>query len=147
MNSIKISSKGFMSHSKNIVSILLVILLMGTGLPIFQPSDVSKDGLTDLQDVILTIKDLARTAETPGNLTNNFKQVLTTLTAVAGLKTVIKHARDSQSANSIQSLYVTFLKKSDEHHLLTASWSPVKNYSHAFVSIKHKPVIPPPKIS
>ena len=136
-----------MQFSKNIVSILLVILLMGTGLPVFHSVDLSRDGRTDLQDVILSVKDLAQSAEDAGKLNQNFKQVVTTITAVAGLKTVIKKTSDTNSANSIQTLDTPYLKYSNQHVVLTVSWSKVEDNLSSYNSINYRPVLPPPQIS
>lgn len=136
-----------MHSSKNIVSILLVFLMLGAGLPVFNSGDVSRDGRTDLQDVILSVRDLARTADGPGELTHNLKQVVTTLTAVAGLKTVIQQANDSNSSNSVQALDTPYLKYTTEQIVLTQSWSGLDDQTTSIESFSNKPVLPPPQIS
>ena len=136
-----------MLSSKNIVSILLVFLMLGSGLPVFTFGDVSRDGRTDLQDVILSVKDLVQTAENPGALTHNFKQVVTTFSAVAGLKTVIKQADDSKSSNTVQAFDAPYLKYTTEQIVLTQSWSGLDNQTNTFKSLFYKPALQPPQIS
>ena len=136
-----------MKPPKNIVSILLVFLMLGSGLPVINFGDVSRDGRTDLQDVILSVKDLARTADEPGELTHNFEQVVTTLTAVAGLKTVIKQANELNSFSPVQVLDAPYLKYKTEQIVLTHSWAGLENQTNTFKSLFYKPALQPPQIS
>jgi len=136
-----------MSHSIHIVSLLLVLLMLGTGLPIYNLGDVSQDGRTDLQDVIISVKDLARTTEAPGALTANFKLAVTTLSAVAGLKTVIKPASDFNSNSTVKVLDAPYLKYTRDQIVLAGSWSEIETSTYSFNSITHEPTLPPPQIS
>jgi len=133
-----------MQPSRNIVSLLLVFLMLGSGLPIFHPGDVTRDGRTDLQDAILSVKDLAQTADAPGALSGDLARVVTTLTAVAGLKTVIKQANELNSSNSVQALDAPYLKYTTEQIVLTQSWSGLDDQTTPIESCFYKPVLPPP---
>jgi hypothetical protein len=136
-----------MYSSKNIVVITLVFLMLGTGLPIFHSGDLSRDGRTDLQDVILSVKDLARTAEKPGALAEELARVVTTLTAVAGLRSVIKQESASSSSNSAQILDTPCLTTSIARMVSIDWWSRVNVLTDTFNSISSKPILPPPQIS
>jgi hypothetical protein len=132
---------------KNIVVFSLVFLMLCTGLPIFHSGDLSRDGRTDLQDVILSVKDLARTAEKPGALAEDLARVVTTLTAVAGLRSVIKPAQDSSSPNYAQILDTPCLTTSIAQMVSTDWWSRLNVLTDTFNSISSKPILPPPQIS
>ena len=79
-----------MYTTKYIISAILIITLLSSGLPLFSPEDANRDSSVSLEDVILHVRDLARSAENPTAFAVSMKKTLSTLYAVAGLKTVIK---------------------------------------------------------
>ncbi len=79
-----------MYTTKYIISAILIITLLSSGLPLFSPEDANRDSSVTLEDVILHVRDLARSAENPTAFAVSMKKTLSTLYAVAGLKTVIK---------------------------------------------------------
>ena len=83
-----------MYTTKYIISAILIITLLSSGLPLFSPEDANRDSSVTLEDVILHVRDLARSAENPTAFAVSMKKTLSTLYAVAGLKTIIKKNND-----------------------------------------------------
>lgn len=79
-----------MYTTKYIISAILIITLLSSGLPLFSPEDANRDSSVTLEDVILHVRDLARSAENPTAFAVSMKKTLSSLYAVAGLKTIIK---------------------------------------------------------
>lgn len=93
-----------MRITKHIIIPVLIVLVLFSGLPVFSPEDANRDISVDLKDAILQVRDFARTAQEPHTFAARVEKALSTLHAVAGLKTVIKQANDkNSSANSIYS--------------------------------------------
>ena len=98
-----------MQAAKHICIAVLIVMMLSSGLPLFSPEDASRDGRVDLEDAILRVRDFARTAENPGAFTASVEKVLSTLCMVAGLKTVIKPATDTNSTNTTPGLDLPYL--------------------------------------
>ncbi|MCP4111948.1 MAG: hypothetical protein GY749_41540 [Desulfobacteraceae bacterium] len=93
-----------MQRAKHIISPILVVLVLLSGLPVFSPEDANRDISVDLKDAVMQVMDFARTADEPHTFAVRVQKALSTLHVVAGLKTVIKQANDKNSAtNSISS--------------------------------------------
>ena len=98
-----------MKPSLRIVSLVLVVFLLSSGLPLFSPQDANRDCIIGLDDAISRIKDFARTADNSASFTTSVEKLLSTLHVIAGLKTVIKPAHDKKSANPAFSLDSPYL--------------------------------------
>lgn len=80
------------------LTLLLVMACLGSGLPRFIPQDVTHDNRVDLQDAIVTARNAARTAhDSDGVAANTARQLHEqTLKIIAGL-TRIQHIDDNAS--------------------------------------------------
>ena len=87
-----------MNLVKNITGILLVLVMVSTGIPCYMMEDASCDGMVDLQDAILQVKDFAGSADDSASFGFRFEKMLNTLSSVAGLKTLIDPGKESKSA-------------------------------------------------
>ena len=134
-----------MRIAKHILSVILSVALLSTGLPFFSPEDANRDSSVNLEDVILSVRDFARTADTPEAFTSNVKKVLSTLHIVAGLKTNIKPANDSKSLSSLIPLNVTYLISSNTPFTFSDTYSQVPEDSFHYESIVLLPTSPPPR--
>lgn len=81
---------GFMKTLKLILSVILIFTLMSAGAPVFNPEDANRNDRVDLADAVLWVKNFAQTAEDPSEFAESVKKVVSTMSVVAGLKTVIK---------------------------------------------------------
>ena len=87
-----------MKAARNIISLFLVITMLSVALPLFSPQDVSRDARVDLEDAILNLKELVRSAEKSGSIAATMQKAVSTMYVLAGLKTVIKAERTAASA-------------------------------------------------
>ncbi len=134
-----------MRIAKNILSVILSVALLSTGLPFFSPEDANRDKSVNLEDAILHVRDFARTAETPAAFTSNVKQLIHTLYLIAGLKTNIKPANDAKSLSSLISLNVPYLISSNTHLPLSNTYSQVSEDPFHYESVFLIPTSPPPR--
>jgi hypothetical protein len=86
-----------MRTARHILSTLLVFGLLASGLPLTVPEDANHDSRVDLEDAILSIRDLVRTAETPGSFSFEAETAISVLHHVAGLKRSIGPVSDTKS--------------------------------------------------
>ncbi len=93
-----------MRITKYIISPILIVLLLLSGLPVFSPEDANRDISVDLKDAIMQVRDFARTADEPHTFAARVQRALSALHVVAGLKTVVKQANDKNSATNSISL-------------------------------------------
>jgi hypothetical protein len=77
--------------------ILLIAFLLASGIPVFGPGDVNRDGTVGLEDAIMGVKGFARSAENPSAFTEAVASALTSLSVAAGLTASIIPARDQSS--------------------------------------------------
>ena len=86
-----------MRTARHILSTLLVLGLLSSGLPLTGPEDANHDKRVDLEDAILCIRDLVRTAEEPGSFSFQAEAVIAVLHHVAGLKRSIRPVNEPKS--------------------------------------------------
>ena len=86
-----------MQTARHILSALLILGLLSSGLPLTEPEDANRDKRVDLEDAILCIRDLVQTAETPGSFTVEVETAILALYQVADLKTSISPVNETKS--------------------------------------------------
>ena len=86
-----------MQTARHILSALLILGLLSSGLPLTEPEDANRDKRVDLEDAILCIRDLVQTAETPGSFTVEVETAILALYQVADLKTSIGPVNETKS--------------------------------------------------
>ena len=59
-----------MKAANPVISALLIVLMLLSGLPLFSPEDANRDTLVGLDDVILQVMDFAETADDPVTFTS-----------------------------------------------------------------------------
>lgn len=134
-----------MQAAKHICIAVLIVMMLSSGLPLFSPEDASRDGRVDLEDAILRVRDFARTAENPGAFTASVEKVLSTLCMVAGLKTVIKPATDTNSTNTTPGLDLPYLIFSYDLSTPLNSCFQLPEESFHYQSLIFTPNPPPPQ--
>ena len=136
---------------KNITSILLVLVISTTGIPCFLAEDASHDGIVDLHDAILQVKDFADSADGSKSFGFRFEKMLNTLSSVAGLKTLIDPDKESKSSKHQGSIIISpdrIINSFSIH--LPPLLSGMEEYSEHLIVYKSRtldPSIPPPRIS
>lgn len=85
---------------------VLILAILMTGLPDFFPEDLNRDGDVSLQDVILSLKELTLTLNEAEPFGSKFRNTLSTLFTVAGLKPSVISKSDDKKISSFTSLYI-----------------------------------------
>ncbi len=134
-----------MQIAKHILSAILILAILSSGLPIFSPEDANRDTRVNLEDLILHVRDFARTAEKPATFTASVEKVLSTLYVVAGLKMVIKQADEVKSTNTLTCLDLSYLVFFTDFSILSINWSQITEKSFNYESIILMPSSPPPR--
>ena len=75
---------------RHILSIALVVLIIFAGLPRFSPEDADLNSRIDLGDAIQHVMEIAQSAGNQEDFTGSLGRAISTLTVLAGIKTVIK---------------------------------------------------------
>ena len=130
---------------KQILTSILVLMILSSGLPVFNQEDANRDSIINLEDAILNVRDFARTAVDLEAFTSEFGKAIRTLKVVAGLKTYYKSANDSNSSNFLSNLSLTYLIPSMNSSDPSESYSTISVVLLKFDSIPFLPETPPPR--
>jgi len=136
---------------KLIISVILMVALFASGLPLFSPEDASGDGVINLRDAVLLTRNFAKSAENPANFAGSAKKMFAAMHVVAGLTENIKPGNDAKSTPIRQ----LFNLRQESPFLLASSCNiipPTNNYlavfeqSFHYQSIVISPSPPPPEL-
>ena len=130
---------------KQILTSILVLMILSSGLPVFNQEDANRDSIINLEDAILNVRDFARTAVDLVAFKSEFGKAIRTLKVVAGLKTYYKSANDSNSSNFLSNLSLTYLIPSMNSSDPSESYSTISVVLLKFDSIPFLPETPPPR--
>lgn len=72
---------------RHILTFMLIISLLASGLQRFVPEDSDRNGRIDLSDAVLSAKSFAKASQ---NFKQNFGKMVSAMYVAAGLKTVIQ---------------------------------------------------------
>lgn len=133
-----------MQTTKHILSVIFVMAILVSGLPIFSPEDANRDSRVDLEDVILQVRELARTTEGPGSFTASMEKTLLTLRLLAGFKTVIRTDTTKSSANSF-SLNLNYLISAYNLSLQSNNCDKILDQNISYKNFIITPSSPPPQ--
>ena len=128
------------------VHILLILLLVASGMPLFGPGDVNRDGAVGLEDAIMGVKELAVTADEQAScFRSGVEHALSSLTIVAGLRTMIK-AGDDPAGSAGQLTFATpYLVAYTGISLPEGCSTQVPDLSFTYHSTALTPQSPPPR--
>jgi len=133
-----------MKISQKIIALLLIGTLLVTCFPFYNMDDISQDGNVDIQDVILVVKGVARTVESNQSLRVRVGKALSVINVAAGLKKVLKTAKDQ---SNIVSLYDNlFLISTFSYGLPKNNINIISIASDKFHSVYILPELPPPRL-
>jgi len=134
-----------MKAARHLVTAVLIIVLLSSGIPLFAPEDTNKNSVIDLGDAILSIRDFVRSADNPETFTSNIERTLTTLHIAAGMKTVIKASRGEKSLNSALSFNLPYLASSCSFFINSGLPAEIPEYTFQYESIVCSTESPPPR--
>ena len=134
-----------MRRSRDIISVILVGILLLGGLPLYQMEDLSRDTRIDLKDVLLSVKNITNTAQENRAIQSELSDIVTTISVVAGLRTVIQSSQTEQSKSFSVTVYAPFLINGACQILIDDSWTPIHVQFLSFDSFVSDISSPPPK--
>ncbi len=82
-----------MQALRNTVHLVLVLAILSTAMPLYQPGDANRDGKVGLADAILRMQGFVQNTEDRTDFRNGMADVLLTISSVAGFKKIIKSDR------------------------------------------------------
>ncbi|OIP89500.1 MAG: hypothetical protein COS57_12525 [Syntrophobacterales bacterium CG03_land_8_20_14_0_80_58_14] len=133
-----------MQAIRNILHFALILAILSTGLPFYHTGDANRDDRVDLADAILRVQGVARTAEQPAAFKENLEDALITLSAVAGVRKVIKADRGQAAQPNVGGLTVWVPNAGREAEFLPSAWAPAQDGAFLYRSPALTPLTPPP---
>jgi hypothetical protein len=130
---------------RKITNILLALAILSTGLPLYHPADMNRDGEVGLTDAIVSVRQLSRTATGEGAFRDGMENTLTSLSVVAGLKSAIRTARDPGSETSVSALSAFIITSSPKFEALPTAALCAVDRSLLYHSPMLVPLTPPPR--
>jgi hypothetical protein len=84
---------------RSALHIMLALAILSTGLPLYQSGDMNRDGRIGLSDAIVSVRQLVdRATVGDASFRGGMENTLNSLSVAAGLKSVIRTAREPVSA-------------------------------------------------
>lgn len=130
---------------RHILNIFLVVLILFAGLPQFCPEDADVNSRIDLGDAIQHVMDVAQSAGNQEDFTGSLGRAISTLTVLAGIKTVIQTNLGEKSLNISLSLNLSDFPSSCAFFISPIVFSEITVYTDFYKSIEFPPVSPPPR--
>jgi len=134
-----------MRTARHILSTLLVLCFLFSGLPLTGPEDANHDSRVDLEDAILCIRDLVRTAETPGSFSFEAETAISVLHHVAGLKRSIVPVNETKSKPTSLNSSGFYLVPSVNTPYHVEDSFPLTQECALYQSLSQEPPTPPPE--
>ena len=130
---------------RNIIHIMLALAILSTGLPLYHPADMNRDGEIGLTDAIVSVRQLARAATGEGAFRNGMENTLNSLSVVAGLKSVIRTGRDPGSETSVSAVPGFMITSAYKFEALPPAALCAADRSLLYNSPMLIPLTPPPR--
>ena len=89
-----------MDSIKNILSLILIVTVIASGLPFYSLCDTTRDSTVNLEDLIVNVRNFADTVDNPALFTSKLKKAITSLNIVAGLETELSPHRETQKTTN-----------------------------------------------
>ncbi len=134
-----------MRTAKQILTAIVALTLLSSGLPMFSPEDANRDKKVDLEDAILNIRDFAKTADSPDGFMLQAEKIISTLNVLAGVKSNIGPAEETKSKASSASFHLFYLPTTIDSGFCPVTCFVSKDPSFLYQSISTKPQTPPPE--
>lgn len=134
-----------MRDIRSIFHIILAVAILSTGLPIYHSGDMNRNGEVDLTDAIVSVRELSRVANGEGALRDGLENTLTSLSAAAGLKSIIRTGRDPGCESSASALPVLMINAVYRFAALPPALLCAADVSLLYNSPIPMPITPPPR--
>ncbi|MCX6574799.1 MAG: hypothetical protein NTV82_00215 [Candidatus Aminicenantes bacterium] len=138
------SGPQIMRAARQIIHFVLVLTILSTGLPVYQPGDANRDDRVDLADAILRVQGVARTAEQPAAFRDRLEEALITLSVVAGFKKVVKADRGQANQQNTSYVNILAINAACEPDTLPLAGMQAESAAHLYRSPALAPPTPPP---
>ena len=139
-----------MQPTKHLLSAILIITVLFSGLPLFSPQDVNRDRTVDLEDAIVALRGLQALSEIRGwdspaevTLRSRLEKAMEAFKALAGEKSLVS-TKEGKAFSSSIGHFVALLPSS--------SFEPLFRHERvlfpgkeSFLSIDIEPLTPPPR--
>ncbi|MFZ2806681.1 MAG: hypothetical protein WAZ60_09825 [Desulfosalsimonadaceae bacterium] len=122
---------------QKVVSLLLILIFLGAGLPFFIAEDANKDNKIDLKDVILNAQHIKTGNET-------VETCISAMQVVAHLKNI---SASSTQSDEFSFLNLYFLLSATDREQFLIPLAIISNSSIPYTSIISPPVVFPPILS
>jgi hypothetical protein len=136
-----------MQTARHILSALLVLGLLSSGLHLIGPEDANHDNRVDLEDAILCIRDFVQSAEAPFTFKSTIETAISVLRSVAGLKASIRPPKNTKATPSSISPCGQYLLPSVNNAFHLDFSFLVDEHLFFYESLSVKPPTPPPEAS
>ena len=124
---------------------MLLLAILSTGLPLYQPADMNRDGRIGLSDAIVSVRELAQTVADKNAFREGMENTLIALSVTAGLKSMVRADRN-QGTGPVPTVLPAFIVDiSYKFAALSASVFPGADQSLFYHSPSFSPVKPPPR--
>lgn len=130
---------------RNIIHFMLALAILSTGMPLYHPADMNRDGEVGLTDAIVSVRQLSRTATGEGAFRDGMENTLNSLSVAAGLKSVIRAGRDPGSETSVSTLSGFLITSSPKFEALPPADLCAADRSLLYHSPMLVPLTPPPR--
>lgn len=130
---------------RNILHLMLALAILSTGLPLYHPADMNRDGEVGLTDAIVSVRQLSLAASGEGAFRDGLENTLTSLSVAAGLKSVIRTGRDPGSETSVPAISVFMIPSADKFEALPPAALSAADRSLLYHSPMLVPLTPPPR--
>lgn len=97
-----------MKTCRHIITIMLIILLLTSGVGRFSSEDVTRDGRIDLSDAVLSAKRFVKVSQNIEIFKQNFGMMVSAMYVAAGLKTVIQANDKPVTSSSSDIVFLLF---------------------------------------
>jgi hypothetical protein len=134
-----------MRDVRSFIHIILAIAILSTGLPLYHPADMNRDGEIGLTDAIVSVRQLSRVAKGEDAFRDGMENTLTSLSVVAGLKSVIRAGRDPGCETSVSALPVLMIHEAYRFEALPPVVLCATDGSLLYDSPIPMPITPPPR--
>ena len=133
-----------MKSTQKTICIFLIGIMLSSGFPLYNTEDASRDNQVDLKDLILVVKKVAKTADNTAGFKSKVRNAVSTFNTAAGLKTIIKPAREKGYNNNFH-IDFPFLISSNSTHISECKTVKLEEKANIIISITFSPEPPPPK--
>jgi hypothetical protein len=134
-----------MRYFRSILHIILAIAILSTGLPLDRSADMNRDGEVGLTDAIVSVRQLSRVVNSEGAFRDGMENTLTSLSVVAGLKSIIRTGRDPGCETGVAALPVLMINEAYRFEALPPAVLCAADGSLLYDSPLSMPVTPPPR--